>query len=293
MDATLDRRGDRMKTIKNLSMNEIDVNEELKIIENALRDIITFALNIKYGSDWLSHLKISEDKIKDWNEKKKIEEKKYKGLLIDNRILYYSGFDDLIKIIDKHWEDVFKEVFLDHKQIELLLKNISAYRISIAHDRELRDYQKHFLVGASGIIRHLITEYKADKDNENSYYPSFQNIYINDLDITDIINSIKLHEKNYHVGDEIEVSINAICPPDIKDKYAIVFNKEEYYDNFLDKDFSESNRKKYILKKSDIPHVCVHIAIQSDQYYHRHKNIDSKVDTWINVLPNKGVDPNE
>lgn len=282
-----------MKTTKNLVENEIDVNEELKIIENALRDIITFALNIKYGSDWLSHLKISEDKIKDWNEKKKIEEKKYKGLLIDNRILYYSGFDDLIKIIDKHWDDVFVDVFLDKKQIELLLNNISAFRISIAHNRELREYQKHFLVGASGTIRHLITEYKADKDNEDSYYPSFQNIFINDLDITDISNSIKLHEKNYHVGDEIEVSINTICPPDVKVKYAIIFNKESYYDNFLDKDFSEANRKKYILKKSDIPHVNVHFAIQSDQYYHRHKNIDLKGETWIKVLPNKGVDPNE
>ena len=32
-------------------MNEIDVNQELKIIENALRDIISFALNVKYGQD--------------------------------------------------------------------------------------------------------------------------------------------------------------------------------------------------------------------------------------------------
>ena len=274
-------------------MNEIDVNEELKIIENALRDIIIFALNIKYGSDWVNYLKISEDKIKEWKWKKETEEKKYKGLMIDNRLIYYSEFDDLYKIINKHWDDVFIYVFLDKKQIELLLNNISAFRISIAHNRKLRDYQKHFLVGASGTIRHLITEYKADKDNEDSYYPSFQNIFINDLDIIDIMNSIELHKKKYHVGDEIEVSINTICPPDIEVKYAILFNKESYDADFLDEDFFESNRKKYILKKSDIPHVYIHIVVQSNQYYHRYKNIDLVITTGINVLPNKGVDLNE
>ncbi len=39
-------------------MTEIDVNQELKIVENDLRDIISFALNIKYGHDWINNLKV-------------------------------------------------------------------------------------------------------------------------------------------------------------------------------------------------------------------------------------------
>lgn len=267
-------------------MNEIDVNQELKIIENALRDIISFALNVKYGQDWIGNLKISQEKVDKWKEKMMEETKRYRGTLIDNRLIYYSEFPDLCNIISKHWDDVFKDVFIEKKQIDVLLDIISSYRISIAHNRELKEHQKFFLIGASGIIRHLITEYKADRDNEDSYYPKFQNIFINDLDVFDIKDSIKLHNKKYHVGDDIEVVINVSCPPDIKVMYAISVTNETFH-IFSDKDFSESNRMNYKLKKSDIPSTKVFIAIKSNQDYHRYKTIDSAEDYYIHVLPNK------
>ena len=61
-------------------MENIDVNQELKIIENALRDIISFALNIKYGHNWIDNLKVSEDKKKSWNDKMIEETKRQKGV---------------------------------------------------------------------------------------------------------------------------------------------------------------------------------------------------------------------
>lgn len=266
-------------------MNEIDVNKELKIIENALRDIISFALNIRYGCDWINQLKISKDKIGDWESKKIEEIKRYRGTLIDNRLIYYSEFHDLCNIIDKHWDDVFKEVFIEKRQIEVILDIISSYRISIAHNRELREYQKHFLIGASGIIRHLITEYKADRDNEASYFPKFQNIFINDLDIINIQDSIKLYKKNYHVGDDIEVCVNVTSPPDIEVMYAIVLTNQDSYE-VSDKDFSKSNRKKFKLKKNNIPRTQIIIVVKSDKDYHLHKDIDLKEERYIKVLPN-------
>lgn len=108
---------------------------------------------------------------------------------------------------------------------------------STAYNRELREHQKYFLVGASGIIRSLIAEYGADRDNEDSYYPSFQSVFINNLDITNIDNCLKLGRKNYHVGDDTEVSVNVNCPPDIKVKYAITISKDMFSD-FSDEDYS-------------------------------------------------------
>lgn len=267
-------------------MTEIDVNQELKTIENALRDIISFALNIKYGQDWINNLKVSDDKKESWNNKMIEESKRLKGVLIDNRLLYYSEFYDLCNIISSHWDDVFKDVFKEKKQIDVLLDIISSYRISIAHNRELKNYQKHFLVGASGIIRHLITEYRADRDNENSYYPRFQNIFINDLDITNPSDSIKLYQKLYHEGDDLEVSINVICPPDIEVTYAIAMNKDSTH-TFSASDFSNCNRKKFELKKQDIPKVYIFVAVKSNQDYHKAGKIDLYEEHSIKVLPNK------
>lgn len=267
-------------------MKKIDVNKELKIIENALRDIISFALNVKYGADWLNYLKLDKDKLEKWENKKNEETKKFRGEVIDNRLIYYSEFHDLVAIIDKHWEDVFKEVFEHKKEIDVLLDKISSYRIAIAHNRELREHQKNFLIGASGIIRHKITEYKADRDNEESYYPKFQNIFINDLDIKDKESNIKLYEKNYHVDDEIEVVINVFCPPDVEVTYAIVMSKEYSYTFSID-DFSKSNRKKFKLKKEDIPRTRIFISVKSNQDYHRYGKADLYEECRINVLPNK------
>ena len=221
-------------------MTEVDVNEELRNIENTLRDIISFALNIKYGHDWIDKLKVSDDKKKSWKNKMVEESKRFRGV----------------------------------------------YRVSIAHNRELRDHQKYFLVGASGIIRSLIAEYRADRDNEDSYYPSFQSVFINNLDITNIDDCLKLGKKNYHVGDDIEVSVNVNCPPDIKVKYAIAISKDMFFD-FSDKDFTVSNKKRIKLTKEHIPQVNVFVAVKSNQDYHRYKNEDLHEEHYINVLPNK------
>ena len=267
-------------------MNEINVNEELKIIENSLRDIISFALNIKYGNNWINKLNISKEKLESWENKKAEETKRFRGEVIDSRLIYYSEFHDLVAIIDKHWSDVFKDVFKEKKEIDVYLDKISSYRIAIAHNRELREHQKNFLVGASGIIRHMITEYKADKDNEDSYYPKFQNIFINDLDIMNIKDSINLYEKKYHVNDDIEVVVNVASPPDIEVTYAIVMSNEITHTFSID-DFSKSNRKKFKLRNEDIPRTKIFISIKSNQDYHRYGKNDLYEERNINVLPNK------
>lgn len=269
-------------------MKKIDVNQELKKIENALRDIISFALNVKYGSAWIIKLKVDEEKKNSWKEKMNEEEKKYKGEVLDNRLLYYSEFHDLYNIINKHWDDVFCEVFQEKKQIEVLLDIISSYRISIAHNRHLKDYQKYFLAGASGIIRHLIKQYKSDKDKEDSYYPTLQSIIIDGLDITKTLDSIKLYEKRYHVGDEIDVIVNVNCPPDINVKYAIAISNSSYH-FFFNKDYKTSNKKKIKIKKKYIPRAKVHIVVKSDQKYHREKDVDIRETHGIIILPNKWV----
>jgi len=264
----------------------IDVNKELKILEQALRDVIVFALNLKYGTNWINHLKITDERKGIWKQKMEEEAKRLKGIIIDNRIIYYSDFYDLEAIIDKHWNDTFKEIFDNKKQIEVFLDIISTYRVAIAHNKELLEHQKNLLIGISGMIRRCIAEYKADKDNEDNYYPKFQSIIINGMDIITPNGSIQLYNKNYHVGDEIEVIVNVITPPDIKVNFAICMSNKSFFE-FYDKDFSKDNRKIFKLSKKDIPYTKIHIAVKSNQDYHKCGKLDLGEDHSINVLPNK------
>lgn len=264
----------------------IDVNEELKKLEQALRDVIVFALNLKYGTNWIDNLKITDERKNIWKQKMEEEAKRLKGNIIDNRIIYYSDFYDLVSIIDKHWNDTFKEIFDDKKQIEVFLDIISTYRVPIAHNRELLNHQKNLLAGISGMIRNSIAEYKANKDNEDNYYPKFQSIIINGMDIITPNGSIQLFNKKYHVGDEIEIIVNVIAPPDIKIEFAICMSNENNF-KFNDKDFSKNNRKIFKLDRENIPCTKIHIAVKSNQDYHRHGDFDLGEEHSINVLPNK------
>lgn len=263
---------------------EIDVNIELKIIENALRDNILFALEIKYGKNWINELKLSDEIKEKWNKKMIEETKRFNGMIIDTRLLYYSEFHDLHNIIDKHWDDVFKEVFKNKKQIDVLLDIIEAFRISIAHNRELMIFQKNLLKGASGMIRSFMTEYRANRESIDSYYPKFENILVNGLNIIKSDEYVSLTEKVYHVDDEIEVIVNVVCPPDVEVEYAIeITNKELFV--FKDEDYNIRNNKIFKLTKKDISNAYLYVAVKSNKEYHRYGMYDLFNMVGINILP--------
>ncbi len=67
--------------------------------ENTLRRLILSIL----GEDSSSY-KVSTERILNWEDKKNIARKKNKGVLLENRLIYYSDFYDLKNIVSKIWE---------------------------------------------------------------------------------------------------------------------------------------------------------------------------------------------
>ena len=279
------------KNEKNVTENKINnepnINELINDIENSLRNFISFALDIKYGANWIEELKISKDRIKCWNDKMQEELKKMKGSTIEKRLIYYSDFYDLQTIIFKYWDDVFKEAFYDKKEMEVFLDIIISYRNAIAYNRKLLQHQKKLLIGICGRIKYMITEYRADKDNEDSYYPKIQNVLVNGFDICDSFESYELSKKHYHIDDEIEAIVNVISPPYVSVKYSIFISNKDLYDieDFLH--FDNNNNKIIKLSKNDVPNTNLYVFIKSDQEFHRFKNIDGREEYMIRVLPNK------
>ena len=71
---------------------KINENNSLKEIENGLRKIISFSMELKYGKKWIDNLKIGKEKIEEWKSKKEEERKRFRNNISENRLLYYSNF---------------------------------------------------------------------------------------------------------------------------------------------------------------------------------------------------------
>lgn len=126
---------------------KINENNSLKEIENGLRKIISFSMELKYGKNWIDNLKIGKEKIEEWKSKKEEERKRFRNNISENRLLYYSNFYDLKNIIDKHWNECFCDIFKNKQEFDVLFEIVAGFRTNIAHNRTLYKNQKLLLKG--------------------------------------------------------------------------------------------------------------------------------------------------
>jgi hypothetical protein len=84
--------------------------------ENLIRKIIIHVLYLKYGDDYEDFFGVTVDRLNIWKEKRNTELKRFKGIASESRLIHYSDFYDLKKIITHNWI-LFKEVFNDKKTI--------------------------------------------------------------------------------------------------------------------------------------------------------------------------------
>jgi len=183
--------------------------------ENSLRRLIIKLIGEKDDAPF----KISEDRINKWKEKREIELKKNKGILIENRILYYSDFYDLNTIISKNWE-LFAPILLNKKRFEIFFNEIELFRNSVAHGRTLTLSQDNLLSGITSDLKNLITVYH----NKNEMKDDF---FIQIIRVSDNLGNIWDGElggrpqPTLRVGDDYELTIDANDPKNRKISYEL------------------------------------------------------------------------
>ncbi|KAB1064734.1 hypothetical protein [Salibacter halophilus] len=258
----------------------VDVEEELKILENSVRDIITFVLKKSLGDNWVSNLKISESRIGKWKERQVIEEKRLRSTFLDNRLIYYSDFYDLKGIIIKHWDDGLDSVFRDKKLITALLSLIEKYRDAHAHRRELFDYQKYLIKGISGEIRTTIMQYRGKKEDSEDFFPRIEaaNDSLGNSISNPTYSQIIVNDGTVRVGEEIELKAYSTDPLGDKIEFSIERIGEE--------NWSESNKRKLTFKHDDIGKTCdIQIKIKSKKDYHAYGDFDDFIQFRYVVIP--------
>jgi len=194
--------------------------------ENNLRRIICSVLGDHDDVDF----GVTPERIATWKEKREIEQKKKKGILLETRIIYYSDFYDLYKIIDKNWTS-FKPIFIDKKRFEIFFNEVENCRNTIAHGREILSFQNDLLKGIIGDLKNQIINYHSNNMNPDDVFvkilkisDSLGNIW-ESSDITKIYSSKKVLK----VGDKLEFIIEAFDPNGREIEYFIEIN----YDNTI------------------------------------------------------------
>ncbi|SHG07742.1 hypothetical protein SAMN05444274_1382 [Mariniphaga anaerophila] len=237
--------------------------------ENTLRLLII----TKLGDDDNAPYKVSDERISKWIEKREIELKKYKGILTENRIIYYSDFYDLKTIIFKNWE-IFLPILKNKKRFEIFHNEIENFRNSVAHGRNLTLSQEYLLKGITSDLKNQITIYH----NKNEMKDDF---FIEIIRVTDNLGntwnrSMPKPIPILRAGDNYELTIEANDPKDRKILYRL--------DSHLKIDMTqESNRFNFEIT-IDMVGKNVYILVMAETPESEYKNEDC-MEINFTILP--------
>jgi hypothetical protein len=186
--------------------------------ENTLRRIITSML----GSDDSTKFGVTTERIEKWKEKREIETKKYKGLIGENRIIYFSDFYDLKNIILKNW-NIFEPIFIKKKRFEVFFDEVEKYRNTTAHGRELYSYQLELLNGIIEDLKSHFIIYHNKNMDANDFFIRILKISDSFGSVWEINSSLFFSSgKILRVGDTIEFNIDAFDPKGRKIEYCLI-----------------------------------------------------------------------
>ena len=257
-----------------------DAESELKVFENSLRDFIQYTLQRKYGNGWINDLKISPDRVSRWRERMEVENKRLVGEALESRLLYYFDFYDLKSLITKHWDNGFSEAFHNKRTIEVMLTEMEKLRDPNAHRRELLEYQKHLILGISGMLRTQIMLSRGKREAVDDYFPVIEAV-------TDSIGN-KASNPGYglpimsatpvQVGDEVEIRVFSTDPLGDELEYSIA--------RIGQKEWSSRNVRQIRFTEADIGKACdINVLVRSRRSYHAYSGYDDYVWYRYIVLP--------
>jgi len=151
----------------------LDITQELRDTENALRDFIASVLQRDLGHRWIDQTGVSDERVARWRERKEVETKRQETGVVDERLLYYADFYDLRTILKKHWQR-FASALGEWKVLDVYLGELEALRDPDAHRRELLPHQKHLILGIGGEIRTRLVRYRSKQETAEDYFPCLE-----------------------------------------------------------------------------------------------------------------------
>jgi hypothetical protein len=263
---------------------EIDLTQALKDTENSLRDFIAAILEKGMGSNWMETCGVTSERLKQWQERRDVEEKRQRGGVVEPRLIYYADFYDITTILKKNWNK-FADALGDWKTMEVFLAQLETLRDPDAHRRELLPHQKNLALGISGEIRTKLIRYRSKLETSEDYFPriesardSLGHIWTPSSTSFHLLNT----EQILRPGDLIDYVITASDPLGGRLEFRMKVDSDRHSEWQTDNSFSLKILEKHIGKI-----FCVRLDVRSSRPHHATIDFDDKVEFIYTVLPRK------
>ncbi|OLS15410.1 MAG: hypothetical protein RBG13Loki_0946 [Promethearchaeota archaeon CR_4] len=129
--------------------------------ENFLRLFIEQVSSTEYGNEYWSKLKINTEIQQKINARKNQENVNLWISIRGNSNLFYLDFDELRRLIESNWDDLFQPFFPDREWISVRLKDIYKIRNLIAHNSYITKKDQSSL---SIFVRNIYDQLKINFD---------------------------------------------------------------------------------------------------------------------------------
>lgn len=156
----------------------LEPGQALQALETALRSLLSFVFEQKFGTDWLEQV-TKPEQIEAWNARASTEAARRgkRGIhTVPSAGLSYANLYELIKIADTHWEPLSTALGGDRKRALALLDRADQLRNSVAHNRPLAPFEQDLLAGIAGQTRNQVTLFMSAADPAGDIYPRIESI---------------------------------------------------------------------------------------------------------------------
>lgn len=168
-----------VRTCKNARVPTLEPSVALSTCETALRELMTYAYEDRYGNAWLD--RVTKPKQREaWAERAHVEAdtRVPRGVAqVPNVGLSYANFYDLLGIVEKerNWEPLAGAL---GKRAEVLplLQRFEKLRNTIGHSRPLIPFEQELMSGIAGQIRNQVTLFMSEQDDAGDIYPRIESI---------------------------------------------------------------------------------------------------------------------
>jgi hypothetical protein len=139
--------------------------------EGALRHLLAYVLERRYGSNWLATV-AKPDKLARWREEQGVEDRKRtsRGVaVVSTELLDFAHLYQLIDIAEAQWEYVAPALG-SRAATSALLRRFDDLRNTVAHSRDLLPFEEDLLSGIAGEIRNRVTLYMSTQAPSGEHF---------------------------------------------------------------------------------------------------------------------------
>jgi len=251
-------------------------------VENSLRDLIEYTLSKIYGDQWLNCCGVTLDRIEKWREKHASDSRKmeYSGI-VESRIIYYSDFYDLLPILKKHWESIFKSVFGNLKRMEVYMDLLETFRNCSAHGRDYLPHHNYLVLGIVGDIRTAIIKYRSKMETSEDFYPRFESIRDNLDNVGNYLNYIVSTGNILRIGDTISFVLTASDPFGEPVEFLMYVPGAQYISPW-----TTNNKLEFTFTNKTVGKVVtIAFQLRSQREFHAKGEFDDYIEFQYEVLP--------